>query len=134
MSFSGNRDALGQIDKMQTVYVELRERPTADEGAMGGCLFQISSNNLYQVVRGFLGGFGRARHVIPNVVFHQLSHQAVDGSSCRRQLLKHLRTRSVVLKSSLNGFKLAHHFLGAVHQIQLLSRRVGHFVDYPRGV
>jgi len=51
---------------------------------------------LNHVVGGFFRGPGIARHVVTDVVFHQFSHQAVDGPTGGGQALENF-SASVIL-------------------------------------
>src|SRR6266496_3129409 len=42
--------------------------------------FQVGADDLNDVVGSFFGRLGIAGHVIPDVVLHQLGHQAIDGA------------------------------------------------------
>jgi len=56
--------------------------------------------------------------VVADVVFHQLSHQAVDGSSSGRQPLKDIRALFVIVKGAQGSFQLADDFFGAIDKVQ----------------
>jgi hypothetical protein len=83
---------------------------------------QIRSDNLNQIVRGFLGGFRVPRHVVADVVFHQFAHEAIDGAARGGEALQDLGARLVLIQGAPDGFELPHNFLGASNQIQLFSR------------
>jgi hypothetical protein len=67
---------------------------------------QVGGYNLDQILCGFLGGFGIPRHVVAYVVFHQLGHKAVDGSSRRGQSLQHVHALFVFAQGTQDGFQL----------------------------
>ena len=79
-------------------------------------LFQVGANNLNEVLSGFFRRLGFPIHVIANVVFHKLGHEAVDGSATCRETLKHLSARRVLVKGAEDGFELADDFLTSVDE------------------
>jgi hypothetical protein len=89
---------------------------------LDGRLLQIRSDNLNQIVGGFLGGFRVSRHVVADVVLHQFAHEAVDGAARGGEALQDLGARLVLIQGAPDGFELPHNFLGATQQIQLFSR------------
>jgi hypothetical protein len=90
-------------------------------------LLQISADDLDYVLGGFFGGFGILRHVIEDVVLHELGHQAVDGAASSGQAVKHFGALLVLIEAFEDGFQLADDFLGAVDEIQFFSGRMRHF-------
>jgi hypothetical protein len=52
---------------------------------------------LDDIVGGFFRGFGIARHVVADMVLHQLSHEAVDGAAGGGEPLKDIGA-GIVLK------------------------------------
>jgi hypothetical protein len=56
-------------------------------------LSAVSADDVDDIAGGFLGGFGIARHVVVNVVFHQLGHEAVDGTARGGEALEGLGAR-----------------------------------------
>ena len=73
------------------------------------------------VVGRFLRRFGIARHMIADVVFHQLAHEAVDGAARSRQALQDLRALLVFVESAEDTFKLADDFLGASDEVEFFA-------------
>ena len=51
-------------------------------------LLQIRADDLNDVVSGLGGRLGFSRHVIADVVFHQLGHEAVDGAASGSEALR----------------------------------------------
>ena len=83
--------------------------------------FQISADNLDEVVGRTFQGLTGSGHVIPNVVFHKFGHQAVDSSTRSREALKDIGARRIFVKSTEDRFELADHFLGSIDEVQLFS-------------
>ena len=77
-------------------------------------LLQISAHDLNNVVRGFLGRLGSARHMIADMVLEKFTHQAVDCPARGRQTLEDLRARRVLLQGALDRRELPHDFLRAI--------------------
>jgi len=59
------------------------------------------------IVGGFSRGFGIARHMIADVVLHQLGHEAVDGAARGGEALEGVRARFIVVQSTKNTFRAA---------------------------
>jgi hypothetical protein len=76
------------------------------------------------IVGGFFRGFGSARHMISDVVFHELGHQAVDGAASGGQALEGFGARIMFIKSAQDAFELPDDFLRAIDEVQLFSRGV----------
>jgi hypothetical protein len=72
---------------------------------------------LNHVISRFFRGLGFARHVVADVILHQLTHQAVDRSPGGGEALKHVRARRIFFQGALDGFQLAHNLLGAIEEI-----------------
>ena len=64
--------------------------------------------------------------MVADVVFHQLSHQAVDGPAGGGQALQHFRALFVIIQGPENSLELADDFFGAVYQINFFRGGVGH--------
>ena len=90
-------------------------------------LFEVGANYLNYILRRFLGGFRILRHVVDDVIFHEFTHQAVDGTAGSSEASKNFRALLVVIQSFKNRFELSDYFFRSIHQIQLFSRGVGHF-------
>ena len=84
-------------------------------------LFQISPDDLDDVFRRFVRGLRIPGHVIADVIFEQLSHQAVDGAASGRQSLENIGARRVLFQRPLNGLQLPYNFFGAVEKIQFFA-------------
>ena len=69
-------------------------------------LFQVATHDANQIVHSFFGRFAFSRHMVANVVFHEFSHEAVDGSPCRRKPLKNVRALFVIIERTQNGLQL----------------------------
>ena len=85
-------------------------------------LFQVGAHYADEIVGSFFRRFAVSRHMVANVVLHELGHQAVDGSSGGREPLKDVCTLFVIVESAQNGFQLPDNFLGPVDKVQLFSR------------
>jgi hypothetical protein len=84
--------------------------------------FQVATDNLNDIVGGFFRGFGIARHVVADVVFHQFGHEAVDGAAGGSEALEGVGAGLILMERAKNAFELPDDFLGAIDQIQLFSR------------
>jgi hypothetical protein len=91
------------------------------ERRLSSTSFQVAADDLNDVVGGFFRGFGIARHVIADVVFHQFSHKAVDGAARGGQALEGVGAGLIFMERAKNAFELPNDFLGAVNQIQFFS-------------
>jgi hypothetical protein len=67
---------------------------------------QIGANDLNDIVGSFAGGLGVARHVVADVVFHQLRHQAIDGAVGGRKTLQNVVARILLIQGAKNAFQL----------------------------
>jgi len=65
--------------------------------------------------------------MIADVIFHELSHQAINGAARCGEALEYVSTRLILIQSAQHALKLADNFLGAVYQVQFFSRSMGHF-------
>ena len=90
-------------------------------------LFEVGANYLNYVLRCFLGGFRILRHVVDDVIFHEFTHQAIDGTAGSSETPENFRALLVVIQSFKNRLELSDEFFGSIHQIQLFSRSVRHF-------
>jgi len=86
--------------------------------------FEIGTNDLDNVLSSFFRGLGFARHVIANMVFHELSHKAVDGTTGGGETLKNLRAARVLFEGTLDSFELSDDLLAAINEIQFFTRIV----------
>lgn len=68
------------------------------------------------------------RHVIADVIFHELTHKAIDGAACRGKALEHISARFVGVESAQNAVELTNYFLGAVNEVEFFSRSVAHIL------
>jgi hypothetical protein len=89
-----------------------------------GKSFQISTDNLDEVVGGIFRGFAGSGHMIPDVVFHKFRHKAVNSSTRSREALKDIGAWRIFVKGAENGFELADHFLSSINEVQLFSREM----------
>ena len=80
-------------------------------------LFQVRPDNIDDVLGSLFSGFRVPRHVVADVVLHQLPHQAIDGAADGGQALQDVRTGSVFVQGALNGFQLAQNLLGPIQQV-----------------
>ena len=55
-------------------------------------LLQISSHDLNDIVGGFFRRLRIARHVVSDVIFHQLAHEAIDRTAGCGQPLQRFGT------------------------------------------
>jgi hypothetical protein len=69
--------------------------------------------------------------VIADVIFHQLSHQTIDGAPGRGQALQHFRALFVLVQGSQHGFELANDFFCAVYQVYFFCGGVRHQARLP---
>jgi hypothetical protein len=92
------------------------------ERRLSSTSFQVAADNLNDIVGGFFRGFGIPRHVIANVVFHQLGHEAVDGAASGGEALEGVGARLIFMKRAKNAFELPDDFLGAIDEIEFFSR------------
>jgi hypothetical protein len=80
-------------------------------------LFQVCADNCDEIVGRFFRRLRIPRHVVADVIFHQFSHQTIDGSAGSRQALQHFRALFVIVQGSEYSLELANDFLCAVYQI-----------------
>jgi hypothetical protein len=73
--------------------------------------FQISADNLDEVVGGIFQGLAGSGYMIPDVVFHKFRHKAVDSSTRSREAPKHIGAWRIFVKTTEDRFELADHFL-----------------------
>ena len=62
-------------------------------------LFEISADNLNHVLSGFLGRFRIFRHVVEDVIFHELAHEAVDRPTGGSETAKDLGALFVAIRA-----------------------------------
>lgn len=79
-------------------------------------------NNFDQVIGGFGRRFVFARHVVTDVVLHQLGHQTVDGAARGGEALENVGAGCVVMEGPQDGFKLADNLFGAIDEVELFAR------------
>ena len=63
-----------------------------------------STDDADQILRSFFGRLTVSRHMVANVVFHECGHEAVDGSSCRREPLEDVPALFVIVESTRIAF------------------------------
>jgi hypothetical protein len=88
---------------------------------------QIGADNLDDIVGSFPGRLRIARHVIPDMVFHELAHQAVDGTTSGGEPLEDVGALFVFVEGAKNAFELADDFLGTRDEIEFFARSMRHF-------
>jgi hypothetical protein len=64
--------------------------------------------------------------MVTDVIFHQFSHQTVDGSAGGGEALQHFRALFVIIQGSEDGFELADDLFCAVYQINFFCGGMGH--------
>ena len=74
-------------------------------------LLQVSADDLNHVLRGFLGRFRILRHMVDDVVFHEFTHQAVNGSTGSSETAKNLGAWLVAVQALEYRLELADDFL-----------------------
>lgn len=84
--------------------------------------FEVGADDLDDVVGGFFGRFGIARHVVANMVFHQLGNKTVDGAASGSEALEGVGAGLVFVECTKDAFELADDFLGAVDEVEFFSR------------
>jgi hypothetical protein len=80
--------------------------------------FQVRAHDLDDIVGGLFRRFGIARHVVSNVIFHQLGHEAVDGAARGGQALEGISAGLILVECAKNAFELADDFLGAIDELE----------------
>ena len=78
-------------------------------------LFEISPDYFNHVFSGFFGRLRILGHVIPDVIFQQLAHQAVDRSSGSSQALENIRALFIFVQATQGAFQLADDLLGTIY-------------------
>ncbi len=68
----------------------------------------------------------RVKHMVPDVSFQELSHQAVDRTSCRTDDLQHLRAIAPLIENPLKGLKLSPDALATQNQLLFVLDRMTH--------
>jgi hypothetical protein len=56
-------------------------------------------------------------HVVADVVFHEFSHQAIDGAAGGGKTLQNIGARLLLIQSAKNAFQLSDHLLGAINEV-----------------
>jgi hypothetical protein len=84
-------------------------------------LLQVGADNGDEIVCRFLGRLGMPGHMVADVILHQFSHEAIDGSAGSSEALQHLRALFVIIQGPVYRFELADDFLCAVNQIYFFS-------------
>jgi hypothetical protein len=79
--------------------------------------FQVSTDNLDEVVGGIFQGLTASGHMIPDVVFHKFRHEAADCSTRGREALKQIGAWRILVQTAEDGFELADHFLGSINEV-----------------
>jgi hypothetical protein len=87
-------------------------------------LLQVGSDNFDEVIGGLLGGLCLPGHVIADVVFHEFTHEAVDGAAGSGEALEDVRTVGVFLNRALGRFELADDFLGTGEEVEFFAVEV----------
>jgi hypothetical protein len=59
----------------------------------------------------------RVKHMVPDVAFQELSHEAVDRTSCCTDDLQHLRTIASLIENPLKSLKLPPDALATQNQL-----------------
>jgi hypothetical protein len=54
-------------------------------------------------------------HMVADVILHQFSHEAIDGSAGSGEALQHFRALFVIVQSSQDSFELANNLFCAVY-------------------
>lgn len=96
-------------------------------------LLQISSHDLNDIVSGLFRRFRVSRHVVSDVIFHQLAHEAIDRTASCGQPLQRFGTWLVFVKCAKHALELADDFLGARDEVYLFACSVRHFACIPYG-
>jgi hypothetical protein len=96
-------------------------------------LLQVGSHNVNDVGGCFFRRFRIARHVVSDVVFHQLAHEAIDRTAGCGQALQRFGARLVFVECAKHAFELANDFLGAGDEIELFARGMRHLACIPYG-
>jgi len=72
-------------------------------------------------------GFGIARHVVADMVFHEFGHEAVDGAASGGEALEGFGAGFVLVEGAQDAFKLADDFLGAVNEVEFFRGKCATF-------
>ena len=91
-------------------------------------------HDLNDVIGGFFRGLGFSRHVIADVVFHQLGHEAVDGAAGGGEALEGFGAGFVFIEGAEDAFELADNFLGAIEEVEFFAGKMRHGLVYPTQV
>jgi hypothetical protein len=78
-------------------------------------LFQVGADNGDEIICRFFRRLGIPGHMVADMILHQFSHQAIDGSAGSGQALQHFRALFVIIQGPVYSFELANDFLGAVY-------------------
>jgi hypothetical protein len=68
-----------------------------------------------------------AGHVIADVIFEKLTHQAVDCATRGGEALKNIGARGILFQGALDRFQLSDNFFRAVQEIEFFAGEVRHF-------
>ena len=68
----------------------------------------------------------RVKHMVPDVAFQELSHQAVDCTSCCADDLQHLRAITSLVEDPLKSLKLPPDALTPQNQLLFVLDRMTH--------
>jgi hypothetical protein len=96
-----------------------------------GNSFEVGADDLDDVVGGFFGGFGIVRHVIADVILHELGHEAVNSAAGGGEALEDVGAGVVFVEGAEGAFELADDFFGTVDEIEFFSGSMGHLPCVP---
>ena len=68
----------------------------------------------------------RVKHMVPDVAFEELSHQAVDCTSCCTDDLQHLRAIASLIENPFKSLKLPPDTFAAQNQLLFVPDRMTH--------
>jgi hypothetical protein len=133
--FNGESPFHGMLDSRRTAADANEDIKLCGERRISSNSFKVRSNDLDNVVGGFLGRSGIAGHVVSDVVFHQFGHEAVDGAASGGETLKSVGARLVFIEGAEDAFELANDFLGAIEEVEFFAGGMRHSqLAYPIGV
>ena len=72
--------------------------------------------------------------MVANVIFHQLAHQAVDGTPCRGQALEDVSAGFILIQSAQHALSWPTTFLVRFTKSNFSREVCDIIIDYPMGV
>jgi len=105
-----------------------RISPWLPRGVTLGILLEVGPDNLDEIFSSLFGSLILSRHVVADVIFHQLSHQTVNGAAGRGETLKQIGAGGVFIEAAKNRFELANYLFCPVNEVESITGKLWHFI------